>query len=192
MSGYLPPVHVGRVSVRRARCSLSPADLERVVNLTWEVVGHAPIDRVKVRFDRAGTYYHAVQGGFPMGRQAYENEGNWPLVWDAFSSINSVTHGPGKDPHTDGGVRIDILVLPPKDSPEAREQKAREYVRVLAHEMTHASDLRLLLTADDASATSLPHLSAPVGYSVCGGKVEEYAGVVADEVTKRFFGEDGP
>ena len=32
MSGYLPPVHIGPVTIRRARCSLSPADLERVAS----------------------------------------------------------------------------------------------------------------------------------------------------------------
>ena len=189
MSGYLPPVHVGPVSIRRAGCPFTRAALEWIVNTTWDVIGHAPIVPVKVRFDRAGTYYHAVQGGFRKGRRAFNDEKNWPLVWNAFSGIEGVTWGPGEDPRADGGVRIDILVLPPEDTPEARERKARQYVRVLAHELTHASDLRLLFTPDDAAATSLPHLSAPAGFSVYGGKVEEYAYAVAEEVVRLFFRE---
>ena len=191
MSGYLPPFHVGPVSIRRARCSLSPADLERVVNLTWEVAGHAPIDRVKVRFDRAGSFYHAKEGGFPMGRRAFEKERNRDAACEALGSILGVSTCECPKCRARGGIHLDVFPIDGLGDVTPEEAR-RQNVNTLAHELAHAGDLRLLAAPGGLADISLPQLNAPIEHTEEDKECEVYAQAVADEVTKRFFGEGGP
>ena len=193
MSRYLPPFHVGPVSVKRTALPFTEDEVHRIVDLTWEVVGHAPIDKVRVRFDREGTYYHARKAGFEGNREDWkvEEECGDPSAYTA--ELSGLTLTPTcPDCRSHEGISVDVFFFPPfgDETPERVAESKREAVETLSHELAHAADLRVLGEPDALALVSLPRLNPPSRNAE--GRDEEaesYAECVAAEVVRRFFEE---
>ena len=187
------PLRVGTVSFRRARLPFTDDEIRQIVNLTWEVVGHAPVDPLRVRFDREGTFYHAKAAGFDGSRADWNEELEWGDPGATTAGLFGLTVTPTCfDCRAQRGISIDVFYFPPFDDepPERQAEARREAVSTLSHELAHAADLRILAGPEELGAVSLPRLNPPSRDAEGRDEgAESYAESVAAEVVRRFFGE---
>ena len=187
------PLREGRVSIRRAKLPFTDDEIRQIINLTWEVVGHSPIDPIHIRFDREGTFYHAKVAGFEGNRKDWRALSEYGDPSGYTASVSGLTLTPTCPVcRAFEGISVDVFFFPPFDDepPEQKAETRREAVSTLAHELAHAADLRILAGPEELGAVSLPRLNPPSPDDE--GRDEEaesYAESVAAAVVRRFIGE---